>query len=387
MKAKREIEEILKEKFDNFEPQIPESVWTGIESNIGSGAGASGGLLSTLTGKIAAILVAGGLITGSVYVINNYQVTPKDANEGSMEESSQPPSSSTETNSVNQHPENTTTTPITESKVVSVETSKGWTEIKEPVEVRVKTITRKDEDRKAPVYPSVADMHMSQSSRTIITLQDLEKMSQTSDELQNENLSTENITVVVEKPEEDGAPFATIDASVVGGKAPLEVKFSQYSSEGKIKWVFGDGTISSQESPGHIYTEPGRYVVSLIIESDNGEIAIDEKVIEVSEAIENTTNEQLPVSQINSKPNVFTPNGDGINDYMMVGAENMEIFHFILMDLNSNDIIFETHDPAFKWDGMLTNGQKIELGTYVYLIRAKGKDGNIYDTSGTLSVQ
>ena len=380
MKAKREIEEILKEKFDSFEPHVPDAIWANVQSSIGSGA-TSGGILSTVVGKVAAVIVGGGILVGSIYTINN-QLT-KEIDEDRIESSYQP-SEPTGTTSDITSPENKTA-PLTESKIVLVEVSENWEKTETPVRVRVKTITKTDKDRKEPVYESVADMHLSQSSRTVITLQDLENMTQ--DPAKTESQITEDMTIVVEKPEEDGKLFATINASVVGGVAPLSVDFTQYSSEGKIKWVFGDNATSFKESPSHTYTEAGRYVVSLIIESPTGEYIIDEKVIEVAESVEDENADPLPVSQINSKPNVFTPNGDGINDYMFVGAENMELFHFFLMDVNTSKIVFESHNPAFRWDGTLKNGNRIANGTYIYVIRAKGKDSKVYDSSGQLSVQ
>jgi len=383
LKAKKGIEEILKDKFDSFEPQVPDSIWANVESSIGSGA-SSGGILSTIAGKIAAVVVGGSIIAGSVYIINN-QVTNKDKSEAQIE-ASLLPEASTKTSSdlINSdiYPPLTT-----ESKVVLVDTTEGWEDTSEPVVLRIKTLTKKDKDAKKEDYGSYADMHMTQSTRTVITLQDLENLTPTTEQPRDENAATEDITLVVEKPEEDGKLFATINASVVGGNAPLEVDFTQHSSEGKIKWVFGDFTDDSfKESPTHTYEEPGRYVVSLIIEA-NGKIIQDEKVIEVSESLADENDEPLPSSEINYKPNVFTPNGDGNNDYMLVGTENMEQFHFILMGRTGSDIIFETNDPSFKWDGKLKNGTTIANGTYVYIIIAKGKDGKLYDVPGQLSVK
>ncbi len=388
MKENKEIEDILKEKFDSFEPPVPEGVWANIQNGMGATTtGTSSGIFSTTIGKVAAGLVATGLVVGSVYLINEFSTQNAAINTTQTEIQS---SESTET-ALTQIPENPAP-PTTESKVVSVETSEEWDGLKpegtKTVEVRIKTITKSDNDPKAPVYKSVADMHTSKSSRAIITMQDLDNMldnngvSNTTD-----SASTENITLVVEKPDQDGKPYATIDASVVGGKAPLTVDFTQNSSEGKIKWVFGDGTISHQERPSHTFEKEGSYVVSLIVESDDGEIAMDEKVINVDKASDGQQNEEGLISVINQKPNVFTPNGDGNNDYMMVGAENMEAFHFALMDFNTNKIIFETNDPGFKWDGTLADGSVISKGTYVYIIRARGKDGAKYDTTGSLSVQ
>jgi PKD repeat protein len=380
LKKNKEIEEILKEKFEQFTPDVPASVWANIESNISS-APASTSIMSTVAGKITAIIIGVGLVGGTIYMVNAYNSQkkklaaqtlikereekiydqPKEAGEADM---------------------NTTRT-----KVISVENTKDWKEINSPKKVRIKMITKSEEKNRRANLSSVADMHISQSSRTIISLEDLNNMIEANNLPGKQNPAIDSITVIVENPAESDPPFATINASVVGGNAPLEVEFSQHSTSGHTKWEFGDGATSTKESPSHTYTEPGSYFVTLIIETQSGTTATDGKLIEVTKLDAATEQAEPFRSQITSKPNVFTPNGDGINDLMFVGAEHMESFHFLLLDMSSNNIVFETRNPAFKWDGTLPDGTRIARGTYVYIILAKGQDGQQFDESGALSVQ
>jgi large repetitive protein len=62
---------------------------------------------------------------------------------------------------------------------------------------------------------------------------------------------------------------AFFNANPLNGCAPLVVNFVNYSTGNGITnnnfWSFGDGNISSQVSPSHIYTTPGTYTVSLAI--------------------------------------------------------------------------------------------------------------------------
>ncbi len=53
---------------------------------------------------------------------------------------------------------------------------------------------------------------------------------------------------------------------------PVLVKFTNTSSNiSKITWDFGDGTIVNNVlNPSHIYTQPGKYIITLVTESDNG---------------------------------------------------------------------------------------------------------------------
>ena len=63
------------------------------------------------------------------------------------------------------------------------------------------------------------------------------------------------------------AGFIVDDAS---GAAPLTVAFTDVStgSPGTWLWDFGDGTSSTERNPIHVYTDPGTYTVSLVVENE-----------------------------------------------------------------------------------------------------------------------
>lgn len=66
-------------------------------------------------------------------------------------------------------------------------------------------------------------------------------------------------------------------------------------------------------------------------------------------------------------PNIFTPNGDGINDwfipfpYMFVESVEMKIFN------RWGQLVFETTDPDIRWNGTnMANGEVLSEGVYYY---------------------
>jgi PKD repeat protein len=68
------------------------------------------------------------------------------------------------------------------------------------------------------------------------------------------------------------APAADFSASPLSGYAPLPVVFTDLST-GAINsyvWNFGDGRISTQQNPGHYYTEPDTYTVTLTVSGPVG---------------------------------------------------------------------------------------------------------------------
>ncbi|MGC9435590.1 MAG: PKD domain-containing protein [Methanomicrobiales archaeon] len=82
--------------------------------------------------------------------------------------------------------------------------------------------------------------------------------------------STPTPTAVVPGGTSPGADFT---ADPTSGEAPLEVRFTDSStnSPGSWYWVFGDGATSTEQHPVHIYTEAGTYSVSLTVQNGYGE--------------------------------------------------------------------------------------------------------------------
>ncbi|MEW5735482.1 MAG: PKD domain-containing protein [Thermodesulfobacteriota bacterium] len=68
------------------------------------------------------------------------------------------------------------------------------------------------------------------------------------------------------------APVANFTATPVYGPAPLAVAFTDASKGSIVRWDwdFGDGQVSSARSPGHTYTTPGLYTVSLTVTDSCG---------------------------------------------------------------------------------------------------------------------
>ena len=85
----------------------------------------------------------------------------------------------------------------------------------------------------------------------------------------------------------------------------------------------------------------------------------------------------------NAIPNVFSPNGDGINDVFQIiekakNAKSLKSFEVHIMNRNGS-LVYEYKGDIRKWEGW--NGRKngkgepLAVGTYFYIIRAVGWDG------------
>ncbi len=106
--------------------------------------------------------------------------------------------------------------------------------------------------------------------------------------------------------------------------------------------------------------------------------------------VENT-NESSPLPEKDLKlevvlTNVFTPNGDGKNDYLFVNANGLTDFSVVVLS-QANQVIFQSTDPSFNWDGKLTNGDDAPIGQYVYFITGKSDRGDLINKYSTLFIQ
>jgi len=117
-------------------------------------------------------------------------------------------------------------------------------------------------------------------------------------------------------------------------------------------WEFGDGTTSSEMSPTHVFLESDtvRFAYTTIDGCDSAEyVTIDLREL------------QLEV------PNVFTPNGDGINDTFEVPDLDKYIGNEIVIFNRWGQKIFEQNNYAGDW-----NGGRHPDGTYFYILRCTG---------------
>ena len=146
-------------------------------------------------------------------------------------------------------------------------------------------------------------------------------------------------------------------------------------------WDFGDATSENGEkSFYHKYFDKGIYTITLTAYSKSGCTDTDTAQITV-----NPRPIQLP------DYNVFTPNGDGVNDVFSffnkpddkITAANIETINGKIYDRNGKVVCqWSSPDQAIEgWDGTYMNNGKHVLpeGVYYYVIIIKGKDGKDYE--------
>lgn len=131
-------------------------------------------------------------------------------------------------------------------------------------------------------------------------------------------------------------------------------------------WHFGDGTTSNEPNPGHTFADTGKYTVILTAANDSCGDTLSH-IVEV-----------LPEDVW--VPNVFSPNGDGINDFLEIKSWNLRSFYLTIYNRWGN-LLFTTTTASDFWNGKHHN-RELSTGTYFYAIKATAITGKQIEKRG-----
>jgi len=165
-----------------------------------------------------------------------------------------------------------------------------------------------------------------------------------------------------------------------GGDAPVDALFEDLTHwAATTTWDFGDMQTGDGDTITHTYTEKGDYKITMTSTDINGCMDTDTATITIT----------FPSSEFDVY-NVFTPNGDNVNDLFIVKAKQgadkklsdlMRYFEcYIYNNMGHRVHVIKSAEEAENgWDGNVReNGGKASPGIYYCIIKAKGKDGREY---------
>ncbi len=361
MSNQNQIDEIFKESFDSFSPEVSNNLWSSISDKI-SVEPSSGVLGATnfVVWKIIAGAISGLLI--GIFAVVIYQNSVSTELELKEEKKN---SSSAESLSSKEEKNKNFSEFFTEKTAFDKNDPLIKVSEKDIHQYEIALIDEQSEKEKSTTSHqpgSIVNLFLTPKTRRL----NHNNQEQALDEPKiNEDTATK--VEIVQRDE----LFPVINASVSGGHSPLVVVFEQSENAEFIKWDFGDGFTESGAVVEHVFRESGTYTVSVQVEL-NGEIAQATKQISVS-----------PRCIIQSIPNIFTPNGDGENDYFFVKGENIQSFLIQIFDLKGK-VVFEADYLGAKWDGNDAVGNPLTVGQYLYFIKAFGKDETDLSTTGSV---
>jgi gliding motility-associated-like protein len=134
------------------------------------------------------------------------------------------------------------------------------------------------------------------------------------------------------------------------------------------EWLYDSRSVSTEEDPEFVFTYGQTATITLITTTSDGCNDTTEAIVEVG-TFEETFNLTIP--------NVFTPNGDGINDFFEIDINNRlqectEVRVFNRWGLP----VFESDGNYHIWNGHTLNGEEAPPGTYFYVFNINGKEFN-----------
>jgi len=83
-------------------------------------------------------------------------------------------------------------------------------------------------------------------------------------------------------------------------------------------------------------------------------------------------------------PNAFTPNGDQLNDELIVRGNTIDEFYFAIYN-RWGQLVFESYDPNLGWDGTF-EGEALPADVFAYYLEVSCFNGENYFEKGNISL-
>ena len=236
----------------------------------------------------------------------------------------------------------------------------------EAIKVIEKTVLQ-EKDLDESVSSETTDSDLQESTSPEITLS------------QSESLSLEKVTAN-ESIQETQPESITINESL-----PVSTP-----SESQAKVLIVEeptDNVLPQENP---VTPQVSVTVPAELAVDDVEISTTANAATSQESLPEEVSDELEVPELAVEeqivlPNIFTPNGDRVNDLFEIKMEDKLEFQIVVLN-QQNQPVFKSNDAHFQWDGTMLNGQPAPSGTYLYYFSAKDMNGKDVTKSSLLTI-
>lgn len=186
------------------------------------------------------------------------------------------------------------------------------------------------------------------------------------------NTTSSTPTVVGSQFPDVGADFTFTPQT---GLPPVNVVFTNTTTNGvSYVWDFGNGSTSTLQDPTNTYSTGGAYVITMVATDING--CTDTALYTVT----------FDGESVLIIPNIFTPNGDGVNDLLRITAQSIDTFSMTIFN-RWGQLMSQIDWLGGGWDGTTMAGVECPDGVYYYIVNATGLDGKVYDLSGHFTLR
>lgn len=371
------IEQLFKDSFENYEANVDASVWNNIQQSINSpassaasssSAGNAGGFVAkSAFFKIAAATITSAVVvTSSVLIYNAFKEEPINTNEVAENQVI------TENSAPQIIEETATEIPLTTENNTTENKSNLITPQQNEVEEKDLTSTEKNNTNNTVNNNNTTETTTTPSN----TVVENNKETQTQSTVVTTTNTPPTQTSTTNTPKVDVLSNVSLKASTKKGDAPLYVEFNANGEAAEYEWEI-DGTTKSGENVYHTFDNPGKYEVLLTVKDKQGKTKTITENIEVLSLVK---------SSISDIQNIFTPNGDGKNDILLIEGENIKEFKATVYNQNGT-VVFEWNTISGFWDGKDMNNQPVADGTYFLVVNALGEDNKPYEFKQSVTLR
>ena len=159
------------------------------------------------------------------------------------------------------------------------------------------------------------------------------------------------------------------DATIDNLGNPILVNHNWYWTNDGAAEPFTNSGFTTFE---HVFTEVGSNNAYVLVQNANSG-CID------------TVNFIIDVQGIDYTTNVFSPNGDGINDEFVFDEFGIKVISIEIYNRWGSTVMNWT-DLDKGWDGRGSDGQDLPDGVYFYFLTAEGEDGHYYENKGSITL-
>lgn len=196
----------------------------------------------------------------------------------------------------------------------------------------------------------------------------------------------------------DICPAKAANATIVLRKkiaSPIVQSDNITGSSVRFRWNNVENAIGYKQSidSGIIYNDPSsgfqglQHTISGLQPNQTVKIwvkAIGRNTCETSDSVKAVATSLNPFGDGIYVPNVFTPNGDGINDFFMVYGNTIETMRLVIYNQWGQELFIST-DRQKGWDGTF-KGNQSPAGRYSYALEVKAQSGNKITKAGSFNL-
>ena len=201
--------------------------------------------------------------------------------------------------------------------------------------------------------------------------------------------ASDSVYVDVENP-----PIAEFSPIVAQGCSPLVIDFTNTSQNtDAYTWVWGDFSANSNDvNPSHTFTSSSNVMLIAFAPGDCSDTAYASIIVEPCGCTDPSATNYNSIATIDDgscifpiptviAPNVFTPNGDEINDVYSLEVTNAINVHLVILNRWGN-VVFDQQGLNPVWNGTAPSGNKVQEGTYFYKYVVTGVDETVDSLEG-----